>query len=98
MLSSAVRCSNGDLSSLGPKLLFLQFHQVLAVEKDAAPVRPLQQIDAAHQGALACAAETDDSENIALFYRNGHVFQCVYLILPGSKGLIQGFQINNCRQ
>ena len=68
------------------------------MEQDAALIRPLQQIDAAHQGAFTRAAEADDAENIALLHGNGYILQGTDLVFAGAKGFAQAFEFYNSRQ
>ena len=68
------------------------------MEQDTALIRPLQQIDAAHQGALSGAAETDDAKNIALLHGNGYILEGTDLAFTGAKGFAQGFEFNDSRQ
>ena len=78
---------HGDLPPLLPQGLVLQVPQILAVEQNFAIGGPFQQVDAAHQGALACTGQADDTENLPGLDCQRDIVQCRHLIFPGAEHL-----------
>ena len=83
------------LLALGAQLLLVHGHQIHAMEENLAAIRPLQQIDAAHQRGFTGAGQADDSENLALFHRDIHMLQSFNLITAVTEGLRQIFHLDN---
>ena len=69
---------HGDVPPRRPQLGGGHGVQPLAVHDDLALGGALQQVDAAHQRALARAGHTDDAVNVAILYGEGHILQCVH--------------------
>ena len=63
-------------------------HHVLVVDVDLAGGRAFEQIQAAHQCALARAGQTDDAENIAFVDLQRHVAQRFKVFLSVGKHLL----------
>ena len=72
---------------IGPAVFAPQ--RAKAADTDRAGTRPLQKIDASHQGALAGAGVADDAVNIALPDLQNDVIHRVNVGLGSRKGLTQ---------
>ena len=79
--------NHGDFPPDGAKLLIGHGHQIPAVEQHLALIRPLQQIDAAHQRAFTRTGQADDAENFSRLHCHGYMLQRRHLALAGAKGL-----------
>ena len=69
--------------------------QILAVEQHTAFIGMLQQVDAAHQGALTGAGQTDDAEDLPRLHRQGNILQCCHLIVTAAEDFRQLSDLNN---
>ena len=78
-----------------PELLGAQAQHVPAVHHYLPAGGPLQQIDAAHQGALARAAEPNDAENFPRPDIDADILQGADLAVPAAEALGQMPQLNN---
>jgi hypothetical protein len=79
----------------GAKNAALLACQILAVEENAALIGMLQQIDAPHQGAFACAGQADDAENLTGTDGQGNIAQSRNLVLAGAEDFGQFLDLNN---
>ena len=69
---------HGDVPAGGPELGGGHGIQPLTVYDDLALGGALQQVDAAHQRAFACAGHTDDAVDVAVLDGEGHILQSVH--------------------
>ena len=79
---------HADLLAAAADLRRGKRRHVLPMEKDLAGGRPLQQVQAAHERALARAGQADDAENIAFFDIQRHVAQRLKVVLPVVEHLL----------
>ena len=69
--------------------------EIPPVHQDLALRWPLQQIDAAHQGALARPGQADDAEDVSVLDAQRDVLQRLHLPVGGGKGLGQLYQFDH---
>ena len=79
---------HADLLPAAADFRLAERHHVFVVDVDLAGGRTLQQVQAAHERALARAGQADDAENIALFYVQRHVAQRLKVVLPVVEHLL----------
>ena len=79
------------------KLLLLHVKQALSVYQHLAGIRTLQQIETAHQRALACTRQTNDSKDLTLLDLKADVPGGIHMTLFGLKRFIQMFYFNDGR-
>ena len=79
--------NHADIPPGVAELAALERGHILPVDDDAAAGRRLEQVDAAHQRALARAGEADDTEDLALLDAERHIVERVDGGLAGAEGL-----------
>lgn len=78
-----------------PQLFFAKGRHILPVHDHGAGGGTLQQVHAPHQGALAGAGETDNSEDLPLLDVQADVLQGMDGVFTRSKGLVQVLNLND---
>ena len=86
---------HGDLPAQLPELPVRQAFQPDPVDLHAAGAGPLQQVDAANQGALSGAAHADDPEDISVRDLERHVFQSLHPPVGSQKFFANLFQLDH---
>ena len=87
--------NHGNLVPHLLNFLFPQRAQIHPVPYHGALRRPLQHVDAAHQGAFSRAAHTDNTVDIPVMDRQAHMLQGIHRTVPGYKALAQISQLNH---
>jgi len=88
---------HGDALPGGPQAFTIQGRQVLSSHHDAAAVGPLQQIDHAQQGALACAGSADNTKHLAGWDLKIDAPQGGNLAAIDRIGLVELFELDHGR-
>ena len=86
--------NHANLAAHLAKLLLAHVRHVLPVNEDFALRGRVEAVDAADEGALACARETDDAENIALANLQADVVQRDDLAAGYGVDLLDVLQLN----
>ena len=86
---------HSDVPTGQPQLFFAKGRHILPVHDHGAGGGTLQQVHAPHQGALAGAGETDNSEDLPLLDVQADVLQGMDGVFTRSKGLVQVLNLND---
>ena len=93
-LTAVLGYTPGEQINTLAKLLLVHVRHVLPVNEDFALCGRVEAVDAADEGALACARETDDAENIALANLQADVVQRDDLAAGYGVDLLDVLQLN----
>ena len=72
-----------------------ELRHVAPVDAHRAGGRPLEEVDTAHERALAGAAQADDAEDLAVLDAEVNVPQCVDVAARGGVGLVEMFDFDH---
>ena len=86
---------HADLAAGLGQLAIAEGGQVLAIDHHLAVGGPLEQVDAANEGALAGAGGTDHTEDFALGYMQAHITQGVHGVTAFTVDFVEGIQLDH---
>ena len=83
---------HADLAAQCHQTVFVQLRRIHAMDAHAALVRQFQRVDRAQQRGLACAAATDDAEDLAPAHIEAHRRQRMHLARIAVEGLADALE------